>query len=184
VLINAVVQSGFYTSLGVYLHRRFGLGEVGIGLALLGYGIPGLLFGPIIGRLADRYGRSRIIPAGVTLTGVCAMLLATPLPLVAVQAAIIMLSLGFDLTQPLLAGIVTDLRGSRAQAVGLMAFTRFTGFGLGSLLFQAALARGFTTALMLFGLAALSAAGIAIPLFQAERPHPALLAVGKGNGGD
>lgn len=178
VAINAVVQSGVYTWLGVYLHQRFGLGEVGIGLALLGYGIPGLLFGPVIGHLADRYGRSRIIPMGVALTGFCALLLAAPLPLVAVQAAVVALSLGFDLTQPLLAGIVTDLRGNRAQAVGLMAFTLFTGFGLGSLLFQIALTRGFVTALILFGCAALSAAAVAIPLFRAERPHPALSTAG------
>jgi predicted MFS family arabinose efflux permease len=184
VLINAVVQSGVYTWLGVYLHRRFGLGEVGIGLALLGYGIPGLLFGPIIGRLADRHGRSRIIPVGVALTGVCALLLAAPLPLITVQAAIVTLSLGYDLTQPLLAGIVTDLRGNRAQAVGLMAFTLFSGFGLGSLLFQMALTRGFTTALILFGCAALSAAGIAIPLFRGERPSPVLSAAGKEDAGD
>jgi len=142
VLINAVVQSGVYTWLGLYLRQRFGLGEVGIGLALLGYGIPGLLFGPVIGRMADRYGRARIIPAGVALTGVCAMLLAAPLSLLAVQAAIVTLSLGFDLTQPLLAGIVTDLRGGRAQATGLMAFALFSGFGLGSLLFQIALRNG------------------------------------------
>lgn len=172
VLINAVVQSGVYTWLGVYLHQRFGLGEAGIGFALLGYGVPGLLFGPVIGYLADRYGRARIIPVGVGLTGVCALLLAAPLHLVAVQGAIVTLSLGFDLTQPLLAGIVTDLHGNRAQAVGLMAFTLFTGFGLGSLLFQIALTRGFPTALVLFGCAALSAAAVAIPLFRAERPRP------------
>jgi predicted MFS family arabinose efflux permease len=174
------VQSGVYTWLGVYLHRHFGLGEVGIGLALLGYGIPGLLFGPVIGRLADRHGRSRIIPVGVALTGVCALLLAAPLPLIAVQAAIVALSLGFDLTQPLLAGIVTDLRGNRAQAVGLMAFTLFTGFGLGSLLFQVAIGWGFNAAFMLFGCAALAAAGVAIPLFRAERPHPVLASASTG----
>ncbi|TAN24447.1 MAG: MFS transporter [Acidobacteria bacterium] len=172
VLLNAVVQSGVYTWLGVYLQRRFGLGEVGIGFALLGYGVPGLLFGPVIGRLADRHGRARIIPAGVALTGVCALLLAAPLPLVAVQAAIVAFSLGFDLTQPLLAGIVTDLRGNRAQAVSLMAFVLFTGFGFGSLLFQIVLTQGFTTALVLFGSAALVAAGVALSLFRAERPLP------------
>jgi predicted MFS family arabinose efflux permease len=58
VLLNAILQSGVFTWLGVYLHQRFGLSETGIGLALLGYGIPGLLFGPIIGKLADRYGRA------------------------------------------------------------------------------------------------------------------------------
>ncbi len=170
VLINAVVQSGVYTWLGVYLHQRFGLDEIGIGLALMGYGVPGLLFGPLIGRLADRHGRARIIPAGVALTGLCALLLAGSLPLVAVQLAIIALSLGFDLTQPLLAGIVTDLRGSRGQAVALMAFTLFIGFGLGSLLFQWALTLGFAAALTTFGAAALLAAGVALALFRAEQP--------------
>lgn len=172
ILINAVVQSGVYTWLGVYLQRRFGLGEVGIGAALLGYGVPGLLFGPLIGRLADRHGRARIIPAGVALTGVCALLLAARLPLEAAQAAIVMLSLGFDLTQPLLAGIVTDLRGNRAQAVSLMAFILFAGYGLGSLLFQLALTRGFVAALALFGGASLLAAAIAVLLFRDERPRP------------
>jgi len=171
VLINAVAQSGVYTWLGVYLRQRFGLGEVGIGLALLGYGIPGLLFGPTIGRLADRHGRSWIIPAGVALTAICALILAAPIALVAVQVAIIALSLGYDLTQPLLAGIVTDLPGNRGQATAVMAFLLFIGFGLGSLLFQAALAWGFVVALTLFGCAALIAAGVAVPLFRAERPR-------------
>jgi predicted MFS family arabinose efflux permease len=172
VLINAVVQSGVYTWLGVYLHHRFGLGEVGIGLALLGYGIPGLLLGPTVGRLADRRGRSRIIPAGVALTAICALALAAPIPLVAAQIAIVTLSLGYDLTQPLLAGIVTDLPGNRGQATGLMAFTLFSGFGLGSLLFQAALGWGFMVALGVFGVAAAIAAVVAVPLFRAERPRP------------
>jgi len=171
VLINAVVQSGVYSWLGVYLHQRFGLGEAGIGLTLLGYGIPGLLFGPLIGRLADRHGRARIIPAGVALTGACALALAAPLPLMAVQLVIVTLSLGFDLTQPLLAGIVTDLQGNRAQAVGLMAFTLFVGFGLGSLLFQLALVWSFGAALMTFGAAALLAAGFAVAWFRGEYPR-------------
>ena len=171
VMINAVVQSGIYSWLGVYLRERFGLGEVGIGLALLGYGIPGLLFGPTIGRLADRHGRSWIIPVGVALTAVCALMLAAPLTLLVAQVAIIALSLGYDLTQPLLAGIVTDLPGNRGQATALMAFLLFTGFGLGSLLFQAALTRGFVTALTLFGCGALVAAGFATRSFRSERPQ-------------
>lgn len=174
VLINAVVQSGVYTWLGVYLHQRFGLGEVGIGLALLGYGIPGLLFGPTIGRLADRHGRYLIIPAGVALTAVCALFLAAPLTLLVAQVIIVALSLGYDLTQPLLAGIVTDLPGNRGQATGLMAFTLFSGFGLGSLLFQVALTWGFTAALTVFGCAALVAAGVAVRLFRTERPRTKL----------
>lgn len=174
VLLNAILQSGVFTWFGVYLHQRFGLGETEIGLTLLGYGVPGLLLGPVIGKLADRYGRARIIPAGVALTGVCALSLAPTLPLAAIQAAIILLSLGFDLTQPLLAGIATDLRGAKGQAVALMAFSLFNGFGLGSLLFQAALPLGFAGALGLFGTAALVAAGGAAILFRQERPGVAV----------
>jgi predicted MFS family arabinose efflux permease len=170
VLLNAILQSGVFTWLGVYLHQRFGLGETGIGLVLLGYGVPGLLFGPIIGKLADRFGRARIIPAGVALTGLCALALALPLRLGLVQTAIILLSLGFDLTQPLLAAIATDLHGDRGQTVALMAFSLFTGFGVGSLVFQGALALGFTAALGLFGLVALVAAGAALWWFRDERP--------------
>jgi predicted MFS family arabinose efflux permease len=173
VLLNAILQSGVFTWLGVYLHGRFGLGEAGIGLVLLGYGVPGLLFGPIVGKLADRWGRARIIPVGVALTGTCALLLALPLPLNGVRVAIILLSLGFDLTHPLLAAIATDLRGARGQAVALMAFSLFTGFGLGSLLFQAALALGFPGALGLFGVVAWAAAGGAAYLFRHERPRTA-----------
>ena len=80
VLLNGVVQSSVYTWLGLYLQQRFGLGELGIGLALLGYGIPGFLLGPVIGGLADRHGRACMIPAGVALTGLCALLLAIQLP--------------------------------------------------------------------------------------------------------
>lgn len=170
VLLNAILQSGVFTWLAVYLHQRFGLDETGIGLVLLGYGVPGLLLGPVIGRLADRWGRARIVPVGIALTGLCALALALPLGLGPVQTTIILLSLGFDLTQPLLAAIATDLKGPRGQAVALMAFSLFSGFGLGSLIFQAVLAFGFHAALITFGLAGLAAAFVAALLFRNERP--------------
>lgn len=176
VLINAILISGVFTWLGVYLHQRFGLGETGIGWVMLGYGIPGLIFGPLIGRLADRYGRSRIVPAGVALTGACALMLALPLPLNGVRVAIVLLSLGFDLTHPQLAAIATDLKGDRGQAVALMAFSLFVGFGLGSLAFQAALASGFPQALAEFALAAWLAAAAALWLFRGELPRRAGMA--------
>jgi predicted MFS family arabinose efflux permease len=170
VLINAVLHSGIYTWLGVYFHERYGLGELGIGLALLGYGIPGFLLGPLIGRLADRYGRARLIPAGLAIAGVAALTLAPQLPIAAPALALTVLSLGYDLTQPLLAGIVTTLSVNRGQAMGLNVFTLFVGFGLGSLAFQAALTAGLPAALIGFGAAALLAAALAVPTFATEPP--------------
>ena len=172
--LNAVLQSGIYTWLGVYLHQRFGLGPVGIGLALLGYGIPGFVFGPAIGRAADHHGRARLIPLGVAVGAAAALALAIPIPLAVVAVTVTVLSLGYDLTQPLLAGIVTDLPGQRGQAVSLMAVVLFSGFGTGSLVFQAVLPLGFSSALIIFGTAAALAAGLGLPVFASERPHALL----------
>src|SRR5229473_8511220 len=50
VLLNSMFHSGVFTWLGVYFEQKYHLGAVGIGLALLGYGVPGFAFGPVIGR--------------------------------------------------------------------------------------------------------------------------------------
>lgn len=171
VLFNAVLHSGVYTWLGLYFTRRYGLSETGIGLALLAYGIPGFLFGPVIGRLADRHGRARLIPLGLAVGALSAFLLVPHLPVVLPAITVGVLSLGYDLTQPLLAGIVTQLSANRGQAMGVNVFTLFTGFGLGSLVFQALLLASFTTALVTFGVAASIAAILALRLFATETPE-------------
>lgn len=169
VFVNSIFHSGVFTWLGLYLSRRFGLGEVGIGLALLGYGVPGFLLGPAIGRVADRYGRRRLIPAGLFIAALSAGALFLRLPLLAAALVLTVLSLGYDMTQPLFAGIVTSLNPQRAgQAMGLNVFTLFTGFGLGSLLFGEALRLGFGVALGIFGAVQLLAALTAIPFFRFE----------------
>jgi len=82
-----------------------------------------------------------------------------------------LLSLGYDMTQPLLAGIVTALGGKRGgQAMGLNVFTLFTGFGIGSLLFGEVLHLGFGSALAIFSAVQLGAAAAALPLFRSETP--------------
>lgn len=176
VFLNGIFHSGVFTWLGLYFAQRYGLGEARIGLALLGYGVPGFLLGPVIGRAADRWGRRWLIPAGLALAAAAALLLAVPdLPLALATAAVVTLSLGYDLTQPLLAGIVTrlgtELGGGRGgQAMGLNVFLLFTGSGLGSLLFGALAAEsGLTVALITFGATVLLAALLAMPLFRNER---------------
>jgi predicted MFS family arabinose efflux permease len=172
VLFNAVLHSGIYTWLGLYFTRRYGLSETGVGLALLAYGVPGFVFGPVIGRLADRHGRARLIPLGLAVGAVAAFTLIPHLPVLVPAITVGLLSLGYDLTQPLLAGIVTQLSQNRGQAMGVNVFTLFIGFGLGSLLFQALLLAGFTTALVTFGTAAAIAAALALRLFATETALP------------
>jgi predicted MFS family arabinose efflux permease len=141
-----------FTWLGLYFERRYGLGEIGIGLALLGYGVPGFLLGPVIGRAADRWGRKWLIPSGLAIAAFSAAALIRQLPLALAAVAVTTLSLGYDMTQPLLAGIVTSLSKERAgQAMGLNVFALFAGFGLGSMLFGELLRTGFPTSLAVFG---------------------------------
>lgn len=169
VLINAVLHAGIYTWLGVYFTERYGLSEAAIGLALLAYGVPGFLLGPRIGRLADRRGRARLIPLGLAVAALSAFLLAPDTPVGFAAAVVGFLCLGYDLTQPLLAGIVTQLSANRGQAMGFNVFTLFAGFGAGSLIFQLLLDAGFTTALVTFGVLGVLAGLAAVPLFAAER---------------
>jgi predicted MFS family arabinose efflux permease len=168
VLFNAVFHAGIYTWLGLYFARHYSLGEVGIGLALLGYGIPGFALGPTVGRVADRRGRARLIPLGLLVAALAAGLLALRLPVGLAALAVGVLSLGYDLTQPLLAGIVTDLSANRGQAMALNVFTLFVGLGTGSLIFQGLLPLGFSTALTIFAAAAVAAAAIGLNAFAGE----------------
>ena len=171
VFLNSMFHSGVFTWLGVYLEHRYGLGPVGIGLALLGYGIPGFIFGPLIGRAADRYGRGRLIPLGLALGALSAAALMADMPLIAIPLAVAVLSFGYDMTQPLFAGIVTTLGGQRpGQAMGLNVFMLFVGFGLGSLVFGEVLRLGFAPALAAFAGVELVIALFALALFRAEMP--------------
>lgn len=169
VLINGLFHSGVYTWLGLYLAQSYSLSEVGIGLALLGYGVPGFLFGPLIGRTADWWGRRWLIPLGLGLAALAALVLIGDVPLLVAAGAITLLSLGYDMTQPLLAGIVSDLGQQTAGlAMGLNVFILFTAFGIGSFLFGEALRLGFSTALALFAAVQILAALGALFLFRTE----------------
>jgi predicted MFS family arabinose efflux permease len=172
IFVNGLFHSGTFTWLGAYLADRFHLGEAGIGLALLGYGVPGFLFGPLLGKLVDRRGRGAILPWGLAAAALAVGALALPIPLWVAVGAITLLSLGFDMTHPLLVGIVTTLVPERrGQAIGLNGVILFAGFGLGSLLFgQILQTRGFFATLLLFGGVQAGLALGSLHVFRGERP--------------
>lgn len=173
VLWNGMFHGGVFAWLGVYLARRYSLGDIGIGLALLGYGIPGFLLGPTVGRTADRWGRKWLVPIGLGVASISVALLIPKIPVLMVPVLAATLSLGYDMAQPLLAGIVTDLDRKRVgQAMGLNVFFLFIGFGLGSLLFGEFLRFGFTTALAIFSATQFVAGLAAVTLFRSESPRP------------
>jgi predicted MFS family arabinose efflux permease len=169
IFLNAVFHAGVFTWLGALLHDRFALGDAGIGLALLGYGVPGLFLGPTIGKVVDRHGRRYLIPAGLLTASLSAALLIPIWPLPLAMLAITILSLGFDMTHPLLAGIATVLDDRRrGQAMGLNTFSIFLGFGVGSLLFGRLAQISMTHALAIFASFQALFGVLAIYLFQEE----------------
>jgi predicted MFS family arabinose efflux permease len=172
VLANSLFHSGLFTWLGVYLERRYHLGPMGIGLALLGYGVPGFLLGPTIGRAADRWGRAKLLPVGLALSAFAATALLLPIPVLLAPCVALVLSLGYDMTQPLFGGIVTSLGGKRpGKAMGLNVFMLFVGFGLGSLIFGELLRFGYGTALGLFAVGEGLMTLAAVSLFRSELPQ-------------
>lgn len=170
VFWNGIFHSGIYTWLGLYFVQKYNLSEIDIGLAILGYGLPGLFFGSLIGRMADRRGRYRIILMGLSIAAVATAGLALDVPVLIAAIAVTFISLGYDLTQPLFAGIVTELGGKKqgGQAMGLNVFTLFTGFGIGSLIFGELLKIGLDRALSIFAVIQLLFTIFAAQYFKTE----------------
>jgi predicted MFS family arabinose efflux permease len=169
ILLNGIFHSGVFSWLGLYFSERYHLGDKGIGLALLGYGIPGMLLGPAIGHVADRYGRKHIIPLGICVAAVSTSALIPRSPLIWPAIITAIISLGYDMSHPLLAGIITSVNPARrGLAMGMNAFVLFSGFGLGTLIFGMALRGGFTLSLTLFAAAQLGIGVLAVPLFSSE----------------
>lgn len=170
VFLNGLFHAGVFTWLGMYFKERFDLNEWEIGFAILGYGLPGFILGPIIGKLADKQGRRWLIPIGLLISTLSALSLAINPPLLLAELAVTMLSFGYDLTQPLLAGIVTDVgKKQPGQAMGLNVFMLFIGFGVGSFLFGQTIHLGLETAFIIFALFEGVLTLAAVALFRSER---------------
>lgn len=176
VFINSIFHGGVFTWLGYYFSSRYGLDNIGIALAIIGYGIPGFLFSRKIGQAADRFGRHWLIVTGLGLSAISAIGLIPQWGVVYAAFMVLVLSVGFDFTQPLFAGIVTDIGGKKqgGLAMGLNVFLLFNGFGIGAYVFGELLEKNFTTALLLFAAFEGFLGIAAIWLFRNEKPDKAM----------
>ena len=171
IFCNGVFHGGIFAWLSLLLISRYHLHDTGIGLALAGYGLPGILFGTVIGKWGDRYGRSYVVPAGFLWAAGCAFLLILPSPRLVAALIITALSAGFDATHPLMSSITTSLDPKhRGQITGLATFTNFIGMGIGAFCFQQLIAWSFTAALAIFASTQTVAGFAALYGFRGERP--------------
>ncbi len=113
------------------------------------------------------------MPPGLAIGAVSAVALVPQWGVVYAAVMVMILSVGFALTQPLFAGIVTDLGGRKrvGEAMGINVFLLFTGFGAGAFIFSLFREINFTTTLSAFAGAELLLALGAIYLFRGEVPQ-------------
>ena len=130
--------------------------------------MPGFLFGPVLGKMADRYGRKYLIPAGLVIAGISSTVLGIHTSVFLAGIMVTTLSLGYDMTQPLLAGIVTDLSPDKGLAVGVLVFMLFLGFGTGSMIFSVIMQHGLSVAFTSFGILGFTLAVFGFPLYRDE----------------
>ena len=172
IFCNGAFHGGIFAWLSLLLTRRYHLHDVGVGLALAGYGLPGMLVGPNIGRWGDRYGRRYIVPFGFLWSAGCAFLLLPDSPRFVAAIIITALSVGFDATHPLMSSITTSLDPKhRGQITGLATFANFIGMGAGALIFHHLIAFGFSTALAIFASIQTLLGFAALYGFRRERPR-------------
>jgi predicted MFS family arabinose efflux permease len=171
IFCNGAFHGGIFAWLSLFLMDRYRLHDTGIGLALAGYGLPGIFFGAVFGKWGDRYGRSYVVPLGFLWAAGCAFLLIPPSSRFTAALVITALSVGFDATHPLMSSITTSLDPKhRGQITGLATFTNFVGMGIGAFCFQQLLAFSFTVALAVFASAQTLSGLAALYDFRAERP--------------
>lgn len=169
VFLNSMFHSGVFAWVGYFFYKNYQLNETAIGYALLGYGIPGLILGPFLGKLADKYGRNRIIPIGIFIGALSAFLLGMNYSLLLSCLIIASLSLAFDMTHPLFAAISTTLSKQKGVAIGFFAFIMFMGYGVGSLVFSLIINLGINESLKIFGFFALIVAAFSLFSFKSEK---------------
>lgn len=163
----------------ILLAQQAGWDELHIGLGLMSLSATSVIFSPLGGRLADRYGRRRPTVAGMAVSAVgCALLLipgamALP-PLLLVSLSIFGMGLGLSSSGLQTAAIEAVSPDETGVAAGIFSTSRYMGSIVGSsilaaLLGASATPEGFSRVFLLVAAAALAALVTSLGLH--DRPH-------------
>lgn len=137
ILLNGIFHSGLFVWTSTVLTARYGLGEIPVGLLLLDFGLPGLILVIILGIFSKGPSRLKMEFMGLGILGFCITLIMLKVTPWLTFLAIALLSVGYNITQPLFFGIVGRLGNShKAQiAVQIGCCFLFVGYGLGPMIF-------------------------------------------------
>jgi predicted MFS family arabinose efflux permease len=166
VCLEGLCFFGGFVYVGASLRDRYGLPFAAIGIILAGFGLGGIIYSRIIGRLLPRIGERRLVLLGGSLIISAYLAIAFTPAWQPVPALVVLTGVGFYMLHSTLQTKATELAPrARGTAVALFAFFLFLGQSLGALVFGQIVSRaGYTPAL------ALSATLVAlIALFFASR---------------
>ena len=142
---------GGFVYVGAMLRSRYDLPFALIGLILAGFGVGGIIYSRLVGRLLPRLGERRLVLLGGSLIitaylGIALSPAWQPVPLLVVITGV-----GFYMLHSTLQTKATELApNARGTAVALFAFFLFLGQSLGALIFGQLITRaGYTPALAL-----------------------------------
>ena len=137
ILINAVFHSGLFIWTGELLVKSYDLGKQHLGWMLLDFGLPGLILIVILAALSSKSNMFKSELIGLVILLVCFGVLLFQVPLWLMLIIITIMSVGYNMTQPLFFGLIgrldsRDLSESQVKAgCGVL----FIGYGLGPILF-------------------------------------------------
>jgi MFS family permease len=151
-----------------------GLGNPG--LFFVAYGLVVVPLRPVVGTVADRYGRAVVFVPSLVVGGLAMLLLATASVQAVMLAAAVLFGLGFAGTHTALLALTADRAGSEQRGVAMSTFGLAwdAGSGLGALSFG--LMAGFVSYGAVFAMAgALPLAASMLFVVGSRLPRPAAL---------
>ncbi len=174
--LGGLLMGGFIATYNFIGYRLlappYRLSQTQIGLIFTVY-LAGVVSSAVMGGVARRLGRQRVVAGGVAVMGAgLALTLARPLPLVVAGVAV--LTAGFFAAHSVVsAWVATEARQARAQASALYLFFYYVGSSVaGSAAGLAWQGAGWPGVCELIALLLLVALGLARTLPADSRPHP------------
>lgn len=170
--LSPLLFAGFFTTLafvsmeatfGLFVKERFGLGERGFGLTLMGVGMVGIVIqGGLIGRLTRRFGVGAVAITGTTLLGLALAALPFCPSLTTLAPVLALMAAGQGLSSPSLSTLLSQRAptGEQGLVLGTGQSLAAAARAVGPILAGALYDLRHTTAYLTAGAFSLLAAGL------------------------
>ena len=172
VFVEGLLILGSFSDAGAYAAKALGLGTFGIGLLMAVFGVGVIAASRLSGRLAQRFGRPRLVALGLVSAAAADLIVAGwGSHLSAFAIAVLLLGLGFMFAHSSLLTTATQFaEKSRGAAMSLVAFAFMVGGSVGTMLGgRIVLTASYRDMYIAYGAALLVTSGLALIAIPAQR---------------